>query len=75
MEHIPTQDFDPGFAVAAGPARDEDRMIRAWRAEQLERLGLLPALARAFADSVDWHDIASLVRRGCPPMLALEIVR
>jgi hypothetical protein len=75
MERIPVQEFDFGFDLAAGPGSDEEQMVRAWREEQLRRLGLLPVLARAFADHVDWHDIASLVRRGCPPMLALEIVR
>lgn len=71
----PTQEFDSGFDNAAAPSGDEDQMVRAWREEQLRRLGLLPVLARTFADHVDWHDIASLVQRGCPPMLALEIVR
>jgi hypothetical protein len=75
MEKIPTQEFDPGFDLAAAPESDEDELVRAWREEQLQRLGLLPVLARSFADHVDWHDIASLVRRGCPPVLALEIVR
>ena len=75
MEKIPTQEFDSAFDLAAAPSGDEDQMVRAWREEQLRRLGLLPVLARIFADHVDWHDIASLVRRGCPPMLALEIVR
>lgn len=72
---IPTQEFDSGSDLAAAPSGDEDQMVRAWREEQLRRLGLLPVLARTFADHVDWHDIASLVQRGCPPMLALEIVR
>ncbi len=75
MEKIPTQKLDPGFDLGAAPGSDEDQMVRAWREEQLRRLGLLPVLARIFADHVDWHDIASLVRRGCPPVLALEIVR
>jgi hypothetical protein len=30
-------------------------------------------LADSFADDVDWHQIADLVGRGCPPRLALEI--
>lgn len=75
MEQIPTQDFEVAFELAADPGADEDELVRAWREEQLVRLGLMPALARAFADFVDWHDVASLVRRGCPPMLALEIAR
>jgi hypothetical protein len=32
-------------------------------------------LAQATADNVDWHQVATLVRRGCPPRLALQIVR
>ena len=75
MEKIPTQELDSGSDLADAPNSDEDEMVRAWREEQLRRLGLLPVLARTFADHVDWHDIASLVRRGCPPVLALEIVR
>jgi hypothetical protein len=75
MEKIPTQEFDSGFDLDAAASDDEDELVRAWREEQLLRLGLLPVLAAMFADHVDWHDIASLVRRGCPPMLALEIVR
>jgi hypothetical protein len=38
-------------------------------------LGLPRALAETFAGLVDWHEIAALVARGCPPNLALEIVR
>jgi hypothetical protein len=41
----------------------------------LQRLGLSRLLARRFADNVDWHDVAALVERGCPPELALRIVR
>lgn len=75
MEKIPTQELDTGFDLAADTGSNEDEMVRAWREEQLLELGLPAVIARAFADLVDWHDIASLVRRGCPPMLALEIVR
>jgi hypothetical protein len=46
-----------------------------WRAEQLRNIGLPLVLAENFADRVDWHAIAALVKRGCPPVLALEIVR
>ena len=54
---------------------DEEVLIQSWQAEQLERLGLSHALAELFAGMVDWHEIASLVGRGCPPLLAVEIVR
>jgi hypothetical protein len=58
------------------PDRDayERTVVRAWRTEQLRRLGLAPPVADVFADAVDWHDLAALVSRGCPPALALQIV-
>jgi hypothetical protein len=54
---------------------EEDARIYAWRVEQLSGLGLSHLVASAVASFVDWHDIASLVERGCSPELALEIVR
>jgi hypothetical protein len=54
---------------------DEEQLIHAWRAEQLQRLGLPRILAETFAALVDWHEIAALVARGCSPELALEIAR
>jgi hypothetical protein len=53
---------------------DDEQLIQAWRAEQLRRLGLSRFLAETFA-ALDWHEIAVLVGRGCPPELALEISR
>jgi hypothetical protein len=49
-------------------------LIHDWRARQLARLGIPAALAEAVADQVDWHQIAALIRCGCPPRLALRIV-
>jgi hypothetical protein len=54
---------------------EEEIAVAEWRAGQLERLGVSERLARKFGDVVDWHDVAHLVERGCPPDLALEIVR
>jgi hypothetical protein len=54
---------------------EEEVLVWEWRAEQLERLGLSRLIAEAFAHTVDWHEMARLVGRGCPPRLALEIVR
>ena len=53
----------------------EELLIHAWRVEQLRRLGFARTLAETFAGLVDWHEIAALVACGCPPDLALEIVR
>jgi class 3 adenylate cyclase len=55
--------------------RDQKLLVREWRAEQLRRLGVPSAHAALFADLVDWHAIADLVAHGCPPTLALKIVR
>jgi hypothetical protein len=33
------------------------------------------ALAEVDADSVDWHQVARLLQRGCSPQLAVRIVR
>jgi hypothetical protein len=46
-----------------------------WRVSQLKRLGIPGPLAEIYADRIDWHQIARLVQRGCPPQLALRIVR
>lgn len=73
MEHvIIIEKHDSGFVFD----RDahERAVIRAWRTEQLRRLGLPRPVADVFADTVDWHDLAALVARGCPPALALQIV-
>ena len=47
--------------------------VHEWRVTQLKRLGVPAPLAEADADHVDWHKIAGLVRRGCPPRLAMRI--
>lgn len=54
--------------------RDE-LLVHDWRVAQLTRLGIPGPLAEAYADQLDWHQVARLVQRGCPPQLALRIVR
>jgi hypothetical protein len=54
--------------------RDQQGIVREWRTERLRQLGVPAAHAVLFADLVDWHAIAALVARGCPPTLALKIV-
>ena len=53
----------------------DDLLVHEWRVRQLTRLGIPWSLAQAAADPVDWHQVATLVRRGCPPRLALQIIR
>ena len=54
---------------------EEEFRVYAWRVEQLGKLGLSSVIADAVAGFVDWHEVASLVHKGCPPELALEIAR
>ncbi len=53
---------------------DEDSAVRNWRVSQLMRFGIPGVVAEIYADRIDWHQIARLVRRGCPPRHALRIV-
>ena len=53
----------------------EESSVHNWRVSQLTRLGVPRSLAEIYADRIDWHQIARLVQRGCPPRLALRIVR
>jgi hypothetical protein len=50
-------------------------LVHEWRVAQLTRLGIPVPLAEAVAADVDWHQVAALVHRGCPPRHALRIVQ
>jgi hypothetical protein len=52
----------------------DDLLVREWRVTQLTRLGVPWSLAQAAAGHADWHQVAKLVRRGCPPRFVLQIV-
>ena len=45
----------------------DESPVHNWRGFQLERLGIPEPLAEIFADHIDWHQIARLVRWGGPP--------
>jgi hypothetical protein len=65
------------YKAAAAPREEigqEDGAVHDWRVSQLTRLGLAGPVAEAVADTVDWHDVAKLVKRGCPAGLAITIV-
>jgi hypothetical protein len=55
---------------------DEEQRVRWWRQEALERAGYGVNLAAELARSphVDVHQAVELLRRGCPPELALKIL-
>jgi hypothetical protein len=57
------------------PFPGEEPRLLAWRQEQLLGLGVSRGNASAYAGRVDWHDVAVLVQRGCPPDTALDIAR
>ena len=56
-------------------SRDESAAVHAWRVSRLTMLGLPLDIADSVADQVDWHEVARLIRSGCPAALALQIVR
>jgi hypothetical protein len=51
--------------------------VERWRAEALEKVGydLVSALELAARHDVDLHQAVELVEAGCPPDLALKILR
>jgi hypothetical protein len=57
-----------------GAVDHDELLVHRWRASQLARLGLPIGLAEIYADRIDWHQVARLVQRGCPPRLALRVV-
>ena len=67
--------MEPAQTRPRHEAIDDDLLVHEWRVTQLTGLGIPWSLAQAAADHVDWHQVAKLVRRGCPPRLALQIVR
>jgi len=72
---VPAMEPTPLLAEHSGRDAEERLRVHAWRAEQLQRLGMPFLLAETFADRIDWHSYAELVARGCSPRLAFEIVR
>jgi hypothetical protein len=55
--------------------KDEELLVHNWRVARLAQFGIPQSLAEVHADRIDWHQVARLVQRGCPPRLALRIVR
>jgi hypothetical protein len=53
----------------------DQRSVHNWRASRLRGLGVPGTLAEIYADRLDWHQVARLVQHGCPPLLAIRIVR
>jgi len=54
-------------------ADGEELLVHNWQVDRLTRLGVPASLAEVYAGRLDWHQVARLVQRGCPPDLALRI--
>jgi hypothetical protein len=54
----------------------EQELVEQWRAEELERAGYPPlaAVELAARGDVDLHRAAELLKNGCTPELALQIL-
>jgi hypothetical protein len=63
-----------GTAVPQEAADQESQVVHAWRVDRLSDLGVAEPVAEVVADRVDWHEVARLVRAGCPASLAVAIV-
>jgi hypothetical protein len=67
-----------GKAKAVNPTEDikkiEADAVHAWRVGRLTGLGVTRLVAEAVADRVDWHEVARLVKCGCPASLAVAII-
>jgi hypothetical protein len=60
--------------TTCGAVDGEELLVHDWRVDRLTRLGVPGSLAEVYADRLDWHQVARLVQRGCPPQLALRII-
>jgi hypothetical protein len=67
--------MEPSLTGPGHKVIDRDDAMHEWRARQLTRQGIPCSPAQAVADHVDWHQVARLLQHGCPPRLALNIVR
>jgi hypothetical protein len=68
---------EDGMAAAETTTiESEQERIERWRADELERAGYEPSAASLLAGrgDVDLHDAIALVRNGCNPELALQIL-
>ena len=55
----------------------EQELVERWRAQELERGGYDPEAAAELAArlDVDLHAAVELIQKGCPPEVALQILR
>jgi hypothetical protein len=71
----PEEKMEPTLPPGRHEIIEKQDPVHQWRAARLARLGIPRPVAEAAAGQVDWHQVAALVQRGCPPRLALRILR
>ena len=71
----PEETMELALPPAGQETIEKQDPVHEWRAARLARLGIPWPVAEAAAGHVDWHKMAALVQRGCPPRLALRILR
>jgi hypothetical protein len=78
LDEVPEQETTGGQMAAAELTiiETEQERIERWRAEELERAGFEAAAASLLAgrNDVDLHYAIDLLRSGCSPELALQIL-
>lgn len=64
-------------ADVKNPTENENERVERWRAQELERAGYSPEAAAELAarSDVDLHRAIDLLTQGCPPQVALDILR
>lgn len=64
-------------ADVKNPTENENERVERWRAQELERAGYSPEAAAELAarSDVDLHRAIDLLAQGCPPQVALDILR
>jgi hypothetical protein len=78
MTSTEREEEEPPMPTAETTARPtEQELVERWRAQELERAGFDPAAAAELARraDVDLHAAVELLQRGCPPAVALSILR
>ena len=67
--------MEPTLAPGRHETIKQQDMVDKWRVARLACFGISWPVAAAAAGHVDWHQMAALVQRGCPPWLVLRILR
>ena len=73
---LPNERLERMTTAAPHPITELDR-VEDWRAQELVRAGYPAAAAAELASrhDVDLHRAVELLERGCPPELAVDILR